>query len=818
MKIFQSLAFVISCFFTTPLIAQEVREWSFGTALENVVLHATESSDGSIVAVGIEESMFEDVRSAAVWRLDPSGKTLNKATFGNGKWNFAKKIIETKDRNLVVIGNNSPAKTSANWHRYSDSITGWVKIFSEKMKTEASHDFSLGQQVFDVVWLESRQEIQVLGIEKGNIFLKILDKNGHETASINLSQKSKISNAVSAGLLLHENSTYIFGAKKKNDDSPATPFLISINDTGETQSVDFFENEIESVAGMVGIGKKLFLVGTAKQIRTRENAFLLTIATNLEKKGADFSFQEYEEREFDEAKGIIVLNDDLLAIFGNSRSQKLGSKNDDGFVIWVNKKGNTQTPKPSFWGEKLAESFETAFIRGDSALWLMGFRDKGNFFGGNNDGFALRFQNNFTKKIDPARIPKTKYVPPPVEIVDVADVPFPSPPPPKIDPPKIDPDIKPTSVRPTISYIGFEKDEADTVRYRNEFELKTTIISPDKLILADFRLKFNGREYHLGQSAKDLKATLNKKDDERYDLRCTLKLQPQFNTCQVWTEATGSKKSTTEARVRYAPHDRGILYVVSIGVPDESGRLKYTQKDAEDFADLFKNQKGKLYERVEINLLNTQEQTLNQNMAGAITYFTLLNKRNALTEKDGIVLFISTHGLIDDNGDFRLKSSKYDSENKKYTTLSFKEDILDVLQPLPCNKFVFIDACHSGSVNKELSGRKDVADDFSGAFAKLIESTKDVRVLASCGSGEFSYEDDDWENGAFTKVFKDMLSQKSICEQLDKNGDLAISLSELYFPLQKNVQDAVKKTRKNASQTPFIPKKQLEEDVPFFAF
>ena len=82
---------------------------------------------------------------------------------------------------------------------------------------------------------------------------------------------------------------------------------------------------------------------------------------------------------------------------------------------------------------------------------------------------------------------------------------------------------------------------------------------------------------------------------------------------------------------------------------------------------------------------------------------------------------------------------------------------------------VLLDACHSGAAAADGTGFAPNADLLRSAMA-----SGNISVLTSSSAAEVSRENDDWKNGAFTKVLIEALGKDA-----DENHDGMISMSEL---------------------------------------
>jgi uncharacterized caspase-like protein len=142
------------------------------------------------------------------------------------------------------------------------------------------------------------------------------------------------------------------------------------------------------------------------------------------------------------------------------------------------------------------------------------------------------------------------------------------------------------------------------------------------------------------------------------------------------------------------------------------------------------------------------------------------------------------------------------------------------LEKIRCKKVVLLDACHSGSSR----AKSDVlnADDVNAALQSLSKFTTGWATFSSCDTNESSFEDSEWENGAFTKAFKEALTvgRASLKDgkvlTADANGDNLLSLKELADYTKLRVMDLVsRKHGTSSTQTPVF-KGDLEDKLNFW--
>lgn len=295
------------------------------------------------------------------------------------------------------------------------------------------------------------------------------------------------------------------------------------------------------------------------------------------------------------------------------------------------------------------------------------------------------------------------------------------------------------------------------------------------------------------------------------------------NKIFLLVENNSERKQTEPITVIYEPKLPN-LHILTIGPPYQD--LKYTGKDAKDFANAMLKQKEKgLFNQVFIRELTDYESTTCQNIRMEFeSLYYRFKKQDGLDQiapNDLLVIFISSHGKKV-NGEFRIIPSDYNEDRELTTTVDYRRDVLQFLNLIPCKKMVFTDACHSGAAK---SKSRVTSASISRALNELNSATSGMLTMSSCGDEELSYEDESWQNGAFTKALLEALSGRAVilsngetitCDSSE--GEIGIlSIKEIYAFLQKRVPDLVQqKYGKGALQTPFMPENSLNNNLHLF--
>ena len=238
------------------------------------------------------------------------------------------------------------------------------------------------------------------------------------------------------------------------------------------------------------------------------------------------------------------------------------------------------------------------------------------------------------------------------------------------------------------------------------------------------------------------------------------------------------------------------LYVLAIGVSKYKNKdltLKYASKDATDFSNALKRQKGGIYRDVVIKLL-VDENATKDNILDGLDWI-----RKETTSKDVAMVFLAGHGVNDSSGFYYFLPHNADTEKFMRTCLAFT-DIKTTVASLAGKTLFFVDTCHSGNV---MGGRRAVVD-ITGVVNELASAENGAVVFASSTGKQFSLEDSRWKNGAFTKALIEGLSGKA---DFTGKGKITINMLDLY------ISERVKELT-NGKQTPTTTKPSTIPDFP----
>ena len=320
-------------------------------------------------------------------------------------------------------------------------------------------------------------------------------------------------------------------------------------------------------------------------------------------------------------------------------------------------------------------------------------------------------------------------------------------------------------------------DQSAVVWTQEEITVQVKIVSNTAVTRQQFCLEINGQPCQTGAKFDEVQI---KGDKNSKTFSQTLRLRPGENKIMAQIQTASGQVQSEALKIVYAPA-KPNLHIISIGIP--AADLKYTVKDARNFATAFTNSPNNAFGKVFMDTLLTEGRTTKTEILKALRRMQYRYTDLQILPKDLVVIFVSGHGLGAYDGRFRLAASDYDGPFMEETSLDFEQEIVNYLQTLPCQKLFFVDACHSGTAS-------------STGLAGIAARKNGLNMLVSCQPNELSYEDDTWQNGAFTATIVRAIEQFGRqAVTLDTNTDGALDAAELFAYIEKEVPKLVDKKR-----------------------
>lgn len=264
---------------------------------------------------------------------------------------------------------------------------------------------------------------------------------------------------------------------------------------------------------------------------------------------------------------------------------------------------------------------------------------------------------------------------------------------------------------------------------------------------------------------------------------------------------TSPKRSFSISCVKPKMHRN--LYVVTIGVGaynDSTYNLVYPQKDAADFASLFPVMTAD-FKQIKVKDFRNgfRKESLNE----------IIDFLSSATIDDVVIIFYAGHGVLDEELDYYLATSDMDFSSPGARGIGFDEFISSLYNVKAMKRYVIIDACHSGSIDKDDIAERTISVSASGNGAipyvkfRSISSLKlaaaevekvntlfanefsngnarhGATIVSSASGTETAVEGDIWENGLFTYCLKEGVQKSESTGKLiadsDANGRLTMT-------------------------------------------
>lgn len=167
---------------------------------------------------------------------------------------------------------------------------------------------------------------------------------------------------------------------------------------------------------------------------------------------------------------------------------------------------------------------------------------------------------------------------------------------------------------------------------------------------------------------------------------------------------------------------------------------------------------------------------------------SLTRKVKIASEKDLVIIFLASHGLLDpDTGELNFLMHDTDVNNLLATGLS-QSDLRKIINQSRAKKVLFIvDACHSGDLGTSnlVAMRGIQFSEVNRLLSMLAKSTDGVAVLSASSANEVSFEGEQWNGGVFTYYLLAGLRGRA-----DRNKDQIVTLREALDYLYEKVPQA----------------------------
>lgn len=298
----------------------------------------------------------------------------------------------------------------------------------------------------------------------------------------------------------------------------------------------------------------------------------------------------------------------------------------------------------------------------------------------------------------------------------------------------------------------------------NLLEISYTLTSPNEEPITAVRYLIDGRPIATRRGLKPLSQQRDTLTIPSADCKVSVLAENRFGASEAATVAVHWGGA---AIVDLRPK----LYILAIGIGSYTkvDTLTYPDKDAGDFVAVMKKQ-NQLYADIQVNLLTNKNATKDNILDG----LEWLQKQT--THRDVAMLFLAGHGLEDNAGIFYFLPVDADLTALRRTGL-MKAEIQQTVASIAGKVVVFMDACHSGNLMKEVQ-RRDIPPDINAIINELISAENGAVVFSSSTGRQYSLEKAEWNNGAFTKALVEGLSGGAVTND---SGRISVKSLDAYI-------------------------------------
>jgi WD40 repeat protein len=245
------------------------------------------------------------------------------------------------------------------------------------------------------------------------------------------------------------------------------------------------------------------------------------------------------------------------------------------------------------------------------------------------------------------------------------------------------------------------------------------------------------------------------------------------------------------------------MYVLAIGINEFKNpklELRYAVADAKLFVEALKESAKELFEKIEVRLLTTKEETTKESIKAA------LEGMRGISPEDVFVFYVASHGIAEE-GEYFLLTSNVGS----VSTNRLREDALTQaeLKEMIANvgstkKFIALDACNSGKLGEELqvamlARTRGMSEETA---IKILSRAVGSMILSASTTQQEALEGYEG-HGLFTFVLAEGLRGKA-----DKDRDGVIRTVELSDYVDLKVPEIAERVFKRAQYPTATPSGQ----------
>lgn len=310
--------------------------------------------------------------------------------------------------------------------------------------------------------------------------------------------------------------------------------------------------------------------------------------------------------------------------------------------------------------------------------------------------------------------------------------------------------------------------------------------------IGDIRLYLNGSAVML-DSTRGVKIVASNQNEIYKTYK--LKLSSGLNSIRaIAFNADNTMQSTDaiyEITALFKSIGRPSLYALVIGIDEYKNpklQLNYAVADATLFADTLKKGASPLFDKVEVKRLSLKEETTRENIMKE------LKAMQSLNPDDLFVLYVASHGTVDDGEYFLITSNVGSTRTERLKTDAIDQSVFkEFIGNIPATKkLIIIDTCNAGALGEAIQVAMLTRGMSEDTAMKILSRAVGSTILSASTSMQEALEGYQG-HGLFTYVLAEGLKGKA-----DKGNTGYVKTTELADYVDNEVPPLAEKIFKKA--------------------
>jgi len=310
--------------------------------------------------------------------------------------------------------------------------------------------------------------------------------------------------------------------------------------------------------------------------------------------------------------------------------------------------------------------------------------------------------------------------------------------------------------------------------------------------IGDIRLYLNGSAVML-DSTRGVKVVASNQNEIQKTYK--LKLSSGVNIIRAIAFNADNTMQSTDAIYEIVASFKAIgkpsLYALVIGINEYKNpklQLNYAVADATLFANTLKKGASALFDKVEVKKLSSKEETTRENILKE------LKAMQSLNPDDLFVLYVASHGTVDDGEYFLITSNVGSTRTERLKTDAIGQSVLkELISNIPSTKkLIIIDTCNAGALGEAIQVAMLTRGMSEDTAMKILSRAVGSTILSAATSMQEALEGYQG-HGLFTYVLTEGLKGKA-----DKGNTGYVRTTELADYVDNEVPTLAEKIFKKA--------------------